>query len=433
MHARSKAVAEPLTRPVSTRLVRRRGALIALLLCAGATIFGLWLGPYKRALLAADEHFTMIPTTFEVWDKVALSKHLMLAFNGWDDFEQHRAYHHYSPAWLVLLYLLLKPLHLLGIPYSRGQHALVVLNIIPIALVIYTQFDTLSDYMRRPVSARSAFLFIMAVIALCSVVTLPSFWIAALAFNPEQFYFIPALAFSYLSVLDFRGRTLSTASFVAMVFVVLFAPLYAPFALISLAILWGLARADSTETANPNSEWKRRIAILCFIGAASIVVPYMMVKLGNFKGTGSPLSFRSGLDGDQRYFSNMIQAVLKPYDASGRQWHFLHLPIIAILASLAMFPFSRFFAGKMLRQLFISWIPYFWMIVVFPQVVSVHPYLFDFNITFGSVFCMSFWLIQPEMDAVLESRPLLVLSILILFVGLLMTNYIDLARFSRHG
>lgn len=79
------------------------------------------------------------------------------------------------------------------------------------------------------------------------------------------------------------------------------------------------------------------------------------------------------------------------------------------------------------RQLFISWVPLLWMIVVFPQLVSVHPYYFDLHITLGAAFCLVFWLQQPDLGQWVAS-PALRLAILLACGALLMTNLIDLAR-----
>jgi len=81
----------------------------------------------------------------------------------------------------------------------------------------------------------------------------------------------------------------------------------------------------------------------------------------------------------------------------------------------------------MLRQLFISWVPLLWLVIVFPQLVSIHPYFCDLHISLGAAFCLISWLQWPELQAWV-GRPALRLAILMACAALLMTNLIDLAR-----
>ena len=126
----------------------------------------------------------------------------------------------------------------------------------------------------------------------------------------------------------------------------------------------------------------------------------------------------------------MVQAVLAPSYPPGRPWQLFHWPILALAAVAITAARSRSIAARMLRQLFICWVPLFWMVALFPQLVSIHPYCFDLHLALGSAVCLAFWLQRPEIDGWVRSPPLR-LAVVITLVALLMTNLIDLARVAQ--
>jgi hypothetical protein len=158
------------------------------------------------------------------------------------------------------------------------------------------------------------------------------------------------------------------------------------------------------------------------------VTAYLMLWIGGWHTAGSSPLFRSGLDGHTQYFSTMVQAVLHPTIANDRRWQLLPVPVAALAVVAGTFTLSRPLAERMLRQLLVCLSPALFWIVVFPQIVSIHPYVFDFGLVFAPAFCLAFWLAQPEVEDLLAGRRGLVLGLFIMLVGLLMTNYIDLAR-----
>jgi hypothetical protein len=234
------------------------------------------------------------------------------------------------------------------------------------------------------------------------------------------------LAFAHLSVLDFNGRAFDRAGWISALTLALIAPMYAPFYVFALAVL-GMKTEDDGRGVRWR-RWKSQGAVLIAVSAIGVLSPYLMLRLGGFQGIGSGVLYRSGLDGSTQYFTSMIQAVLAPFDTKGRAWAFVPLPATAALAVSGMWIFSPVVAAKMLRQLLVCLTPTLFWIAIFPQLVSIHPYYFDFGLIFPAAFCLAFWLMNPETHRVLMNRRALILALSIVLTGLLMTNLIDMAR-----
>jgi hypothetical protein len=126
------------------RLVQRRIRIVAFtaLFVAGLLIL---LGLFGRGSTIPPHHNSELTVTFGVWDRAALADHLLLCFIHEVDFEGRRAYQHVSPVWLLFLYLLLKPLALLGVPYATAQHLVTFVTVGAMALLLYSRLDGLEQ------------------------------------------------------------------------------------------------------------------------------------------------------------------------------------------------------------------------------------------------------------------------------------------------
>ncbi len=398
--------------------------LIACLVSAG---LGLQLGSMRRALTSPSE-YVMLPTTFGYWDNTSVTRHLGLSFNVPEDVALGRAYQHLTPAWLGFVYVFMKPLTWLGVPYATGQNVVVFLTF-GVLLWMISAALSLShrDSPTDPVAMWMIW-FPLVVLGFSVVATLPSLWVASIVGNPEDHHrFLAAIGVAFISVLDFQARPLGRAGFLTVVGVALIAPMYA--ACLFITLVFFATPLGGTRFAGVRWEgWRSQGLIFGVLIALGIVIPYVMVWLGGWRGIGSSVFFRSGLDGGTQYFTSMLQAVTHPFDAGGRDWRFYPLIATAPAVAAGTFALARPLAARMFRQLLFCWSPALLWIVVFPQAVSIHPYLFDFGLLFPAAFCLAFWLAQPEVQDLLAERRALALTLFIVLTGLLVTNYIDLAR-----
>lgn len=401
------------------------GTLAVLAAALALTAVGLGIGPLRFLRHGGAPWVHILQTTFDVWEHRALSDHYFLSFMDPESVSQGRAYIHYSQPWLLLLYAVLQPLRWLGLPYERSQVALCLPHFAIIVVLVVAHLDRIGGLGLRPPKALQVFRSTAIAIALGGLLTLPSFWIPFFRFNPEQYYFVPALAFCHLAAVDYHGAVHRWGSYVALLAIALFAPMFTPFAIVSWLVLWEMPAPAQPAVVSRGRI--RRLVWIALVGVASFLLPGLVAHLTPFSGVGSGWRFRTGLDGSQQYFTSMVQAVLAPADPIGRAWHLFQWPLAALGAIAVAAVASRTVAARMLRQLFICWIPFLWAVIVFPQLVSVHPYFFDFHLGLGAAFCLAFWSQRPELEGWLR-HPAVRLAVLMGFVALLMTNLIDLAR-----
>lgn len=116
------------------------------------------------------------------------------------------------------------------------------------------------------------------------------------------------------------------------------------------------------------------IALLLF----NILFPYIISE----SPTGSSFFFRSGLDGDRQYFTNHIQAIFVPFQNElPYRLQTALAPVIIVLFSSILY-WSHRTKSRLIKSVKIfgfSSIGYLSFAIVFPQSVSIHPYLYDFQ------------------------------------------------------
>jgi hypothetical protein len=275
----------------------------------------------------------------------------------------------------------------------------------------------------RPMLSRQHVRLAAIALAVAGVFTLPSFWVALVRFNPEQYYFVPALAFCHLAALDARGAIGVRSSWIALGAIALLAPVFAPFAILSWLVMWSVAPDSGRE------DWSTiaRLTVLAITAIAMFALPALLARLTTYTLVDGGIGFRSGLDGSQEHFTSMLQAVFAPSYPPGRAWFVWPWPVAALVAIGVAAVQAPALAAGMLRQLFVCWLPFLWMVVCFPQLVSIHPYQFDFHLCLGAALSVVLWLQRPDLQG-WTTAPAARLAILIALTGLLMTNLIDLAR-----
>ena len=126
------------------------------------------------------------------------------------------------------------------------------------------------------------------------------------------------------------------------------------------------------------------VAVWCTAAAAiSYGLTTATIHLKGYSPLSATLLFRSGLDGDTRYFQNLVQAVVAPCPVLccwRRTFADLVLPAFVPIAGwmalrirVARGPGA---AGLGALFLFLA-TPYIASVILFPQAVSIHPYMYD--------------------------------------------------------
>lgn len=114
------------------------------------------------------------------------------------------------------------------------------------------------------------------------------------------------------------------------------------------------------------------------LSVANLVLPHIVATIVFQQTSASGLLFRTGLDGSTEYFTGHWQAFLSPYaDLRSLERELsIKLVVAATLIAVAWLHF-RLDLRREFVALGASLIPYTAHWIIFPQAVSIHPYLYD--------------------------------------------------------
>ena len=367
-----------------------------------------------------------LTTAFSIWESNPVREHLFLGWRSVESFQNGAPYANHVHPYLLTMYAWTR-----AVRTVTGAAPYVATNTVPslYMLVLITAFTTLlaraGMLRRRTDVTRLLTLFV----AYGLVLTAWRFWNDLYRFGSDNPY--PLLAAVFVLVYAFLlapvrpvAAALSAAAFSAL------SPIHTPMLLVAVLILFGQGEATPARFLQRN---RGLIAIsLAALGAGvvSFLTPVMLISLKGYVAVGSSYVFRSGLDGDTRYFSNAAQAIFAPCPpavcCSGRTAGPLLWPaFLPVLLGAAVWrrrpaPVSL---GHLL--LFLT-TPYVMSVVLFPQSVSIHPYLYDHLLIIPAVVVGSASILIPAIEDRLRGAALLVF--LLLSGVVLMANLVGLAQ-----
>lgn len=324
-----------------------------------------------RAMLSqiASQPERLRDITFYIWDNYPFAKHGYLVFISINDFEKGIAYSHHSSFYLMLMYVLYKVE--VFCPALPMRATVAVLNVLAlVAVIIYIA----ASQENRRIGFRQGILFLFSI---AFTITMPGYWISAGRFNVDNS--IPLIISALMLVAYWVDRD---EPFWPKLWLSVF--LFGIFAPIS-AVLFGafLVLLAFREEGADKKLMTLAVGIM-FIGVIAYMQPAIVSKVLGFKASNSGWLFRSGLDGDRSYFSNIWESVFSPHFP--RPPHLLLVPIALLLVQMraiaaklgvanSLSGSSGTTAGVFYSILFSQYILtcLFW-----PQAVSIHPYLYDY-------------------------------------------------------
>lgn len=381
-----------------------------------AAVFGgvclIWvlaLGPIglDRAVRRAEGG--VLSYTFEAWERLPVSRHLFLAQYEPGEFEQGLAYNSYAYPFLLAQFLATAPLRAAGLPWDLAHNVLPFLYAGFLAFVLFRA--------TRPEAPRSLAGAATLVAAAGLVATSPATWVSLLRYNRDNFHLPVAILFGALSTLVYRGGPPGPAIWRAGIVIALFCPVYAP--------AWLLAVVFLSDGLPGGREVAKRCAAVGVLAAVSFALPLIACKAGDLTPVGSSYFYRSGLDGSVKYLSSIPQAVLWP--SVSRRWPVaLPLALMACAAVGVSARGGRDAARRVRRQVLFCLIPYASNAVLFPQFVSIHPYMADMPLLVPAAFLPAFWLLEtkPLAEGTGEVRALWIAGVALT----IMTNALTIAQ-----
>lgn len=384
------------------RLIKERFFLLAILVSAVGFILVYKVGFDVMLHGAKTVPERMRDYTFPVWGKYPPSMHGFLVFLAPDAIGRHEAYAHHAYGFLGLTYLFYKLEMLLGLS-MRGGLAFLQMSL-SVAALLY--IISASGVLAQSVRAR-----ILTLMAVLCFVTMPTFWIPAAKFNYDNTF---PLVFPLLLLAAYgveRSKRLFFLSAFLMAVVSPISSLLLGIFLVSICI-----HLD----AGKGKEFFRAGVITCFISLVFYIQPIIVSKLLGFSSKNSGWGFRSGLDGDLTYFSNVLNAIIFPADP--RPYYLVLVPTALLVVQIL----SRFVSSRILvnseRSIlffpsgfyFVLFSNYILTVVLWPQAISIHPYLYDHLLIAPILVCVIFNFSQS--DPSLESSQLW-FWVLVLFVS----------------
>jgi len=304
--------------------------------------------------LFENETYSRIKNTLEVWSNSPINEHLFLGYTrGLDD--QSYASWGYFYALIFGLYQFVFE----NIFNNLGQWSTLWLFI---SSYIYFSFNVIFDINLCGYKEKVVLYLLILFLFLSQGYILATYYVVHDNFYPFTGLLTAILTINYLRFQD--GNNKLILKNLTLFLLAIFGHIAGLIAL----ILHGFFLQSFIS--------KTKAFVLVIVSLANITLPYLLVK--NHRG--SSFLYRSGLDGDRTYFSNHFQAVFLPYDVDFPRWVSVLSTVILILILWGVFRFKLTFESIKNSAIFfiLSTVGYLTNVVIFPQSVSIHPYLYDF-------------------------------------------------------
>lgn len=305
--------------------------------------------------------------TFPIWHQYPVTKHGFLTFLDASGYAKGEAYANEPTLYLWLMWVLYRIESLLPGASMRVTNAFLGMCATLIAIGCAIRKPTWEKLdLRRGVLLLAAF---------CYFLTLPTFWISLGKFNVDNVFvlIVPVLVLASAFIVQDGPR--GVRFWLTAVLMCLLMPMTAAL----FGAFMGLRAIFSRRLDLP---LLRSAIVMTVVAVVVYLQPVVVAKLLHFTSENSTWLFRSGLDGDMRFYGNFIDSVLAPQ---------FNRPIYFLLIPAALLIFQLWYRRRcvpathrsieqsvepdaMMPYLFAS---YFLTLLFWPQAVSIHPYLYD--------------------------------------------------------
>ena len=370
----------------------------------------------------------VLTTAFTIWDTNPPREHLFLGWRSEESFRARAPYANHVHPYLLTMYAWVRSVRAIA-----RVDTWVATNTIPFfyMTVLLAGFTTLLARGGLMGGRRAPISLVTVFVAYGFIITGWRFWSDLYRFGSDNPYplLMSVLLFVYAFLLEPMRPRAAAAS--AAIFVAL-SPIHLPMLLIALFVLFGERDTSLRATFTKNRALLTIAVAATIAGLVSYLTPWLLIRGNDYEAVGSSYLFRSGLDGDTRYFSNLAQAAVAPCLRGGCCWlrtaSELLWPAIVPLLALAVAALRRALRPRLPLHHLLLFLttPYFLSLVLFPQSVSIHPYLYDHMLLLPVIVTGSLFLLTPAVEQRLRGAGLLVF--LLAAGALLMANLNALAQ-----
>ena len=403
------------------------GALLTALFVAWTSLF--WLSVVSdaavgRAVLETTRDDRVI-FTFNLWQTHRPSEHLFLMWLSPEDFASHQAYTNHLHPYLFSLYGSIRLVQAAtGVPMHVARNV-TPFGVAALGVVTFAFLLLRSGWAAFEPTVKS---YISLFLALGVFISEWHFWVSMYTTNFDDVF--PVIAWLFALLAACAARPAPARDRLLPGFAILFGAfgwVYTPLAIFALWCYYGRLRPSGSFFIDNRRLLKASLA--CGLaGVVTVAIPRILVALKGYETVSSPFLFRSGLDGDTRYFHDVAQAVLRPFYGQPRTWWTMLFP--TFVPVLIWLTWGTAGAGtsrrRLVRALLLLTAPYWFSLAVFPQAVSIHPYLYDHLLFLPVALIGALWSVSPAVQRRLRGPSLL--ALFLTYVVLLMANLLAIAQ-----
>lgn len=343
--------------------------LAGLVIVTGLSLFLVYSYGFRAMVnQIADQPERLRDITFPIWDRFPASRHGYLAFLSPSDFDKGLAYSNHSSLYLLWMYFLYKIENIFpGLPMRVTAAFLNALSLVAVVAFLA------SSVQKKRIELCQGTLFLLSI---AFMLTMPGFWISAGRFNVDNPF--PLMFSALILVAFFIARDKCSGPRVLVL--VLFFSFLAPTAAVLLGVFLLLL---AIREGGADRQAIKIAMLTILVGALVFLQPVIISKLLGFKASNSSWLFRSGLDGDRTYFSNIWRSIFYPYFP--RPPYLLLVPIA--LLSIQILTIARKSSPPTWSLPSLDWnanaffpllfSQYILICLFWPQAVAIHPYLYD--------------------------------------------------------
>ncbi|MCG6533932.1 MAG: hypothetical protein L7F78_04430 [Syntrophales bacterium LBB04] len=348
------------------RITNRQFFIIAIMIVCATIILVYRIG--FMALVRAVPGDRLRDIVFPIWDSHPLAAHGFLSFNSAEEFASRKLYLGHTQAYMLFMYVLYKLNGVIGLASLRVYSFLGMAFLsIPLLRVSKELIGEVG------IGLREAFL---ALLALLFLITSPFYWVSLGKINADNPMFLTCgflfLSSYFAAVINSNSRLYILSS----IPVVLFAPLISVLQSVFFILLEFFSESKRGLL--------RPAGVVLLISLVSSSVGPIISKIMGFTPSSSSWIFRAGLDGDISYFVNFFQSLF--YPLYPRNSFYLALPFVFLGSQLLCAKLDRGIAISTWLSDSIDWFVlyggiasyYVTTLALWPQSVSIHPYLYDF-------------------------------------------------------
>lgn len=369
-------------------------------------------------VLGQGTAFRLSDNVFWVWENLPVSQHHWLPFFNKNDLGT--AYSSQGFFAYLFFYASAKVMAwVANTDLAKAQFMLVYLYALLQVWVVVFSLQKLTSSYALDRRQRFSFFYLVSFFVL-----LPGTWVTIFHLNQDNIMPLVGMYAFFWAVCLYKEAYLEKGWFAGLLLLGIVAPI--PAMLFTIMTIGYIYFSDGIP-GNTKKVIYVRAAIALIIPLVCLLTAKLVIKHYGINDTGSSFWFRSGLDGDTTYFRNLIDSVIYPIRGRFRIYSEF-LPMIGFL--FVAYIWGRKIQGEQWQRLFLIATSYYLLqLVLFPQAVKIHPYLYDASLTIPVLGISFYVFLRPAFVKALSASGFLYYNLLLL--GLVLSNLIILARAAR--